>query len=492
MRRAWGGVFGHPLLYGYREGDAGPRYLCILPGGAPAAEACVAGGTIPTFPGNNLEVRLGNALSADGSRLYFSTERPPNGTGRLYLREDPFAEAPECSGEGAPCSYALAAKPAQFWGASPSGATAIYSSEGKLSEYDASAKESTKIAAKLAGVAGISEDATDVYFISEEALTPPGEESANGEHAEAGKLNLYLHEAAGPGTRFIAALRPADLKNPYGDVASVEPWKRTTKVSPDGQTIAFMSSAPLTGYDNTDLNSGEADAEVYLYRASANGGKGRLLCVSCNPTGSRPLGANLIKFSNLAFWAAASLPRAENNLHEARVLTGGGDRLYFDSSDALVRGDANGVADVYQWEAAGTGGCEEEGTDYVDSAEGCIDLISSGRSPIGSEFAEATPSGDDVFFTTLSSLVPQDPGVNDLYDARANGGLPVPQGPAPSCEGEACQGPYEPPNDPTPASSSFEGAGNVHEAPARKKHHKKRAHKKHKSKARHRQPRAAR
>ena len=57
----------------------------------------------------------------------------------------------------------------------------------------------------------------------------------------------------------------------------------------------------------------------------------------------------------------------------------------------------------------------------------------------------------------------------DVYDARINGGFPAQPSPTLACEGEACQGPLAPPNDPTPGSSSFEGAGNVVEKAAKKK-----------------------
>ena len=64
-----------------------------------------------------------------------------------------------------------------------------------------------------------------------------------------------------------------------------------------------------------------------------------------------------------------------------------------------------------------------------------------------------------MFFSTLASLLPQDPGLVDIYDARVNGGLPGPSTGAASCEGEACQTAPSPPNDSTPASTVFNGPG---------------------------------
>jgi hypothetical protein len=90
-------------------------------------------------------------------------------------------------------------------------------------------------------------------------------------------------------------------------------------------------------------------------------------------------------------------------------------------------------------------------------------LISSGQSPSDSELIDASQGGSDVFFTTSSSLLPQGPGLVDVYDAREGGGYPPPPKPPAICEGDACQGAISAPNDPTPASSSFEGAGNLNE-----------------------------
>jgi hypothetical protein len=159
---------------------------------------------------------------------------------------------------------------------------------------------------------------------------------------------------------------------------------------------------------------------------------------------------------------AGSIPAAQYQLHSPRVLSADGRRLFFDSFDALLPRDTNGKEDVYEWEAASSqADCEEKGAElYVASSAGCLSLISSGQSPQDSEFLDANPSGDDAFFTTSAGLLPQDPGLIDVYDARANGGLPAPPEPPGPCQGEACQSAAAPPNDPTPASASFRGAGN--------------------------------
>ncbi len=87
------------------------------------------------------------------------------------------------------------------------------------------------------------------------------------------------------------------------------------------------------------------------------------------------------------------------------------------------------------------------------------DLLREGREE--SSFFDASADGSNAFFSTNASLLPQDPGLLDIYDARSLGGFPPPPQPVPGCEGEACQSPPAPPNDPTPSSLTFNGPGNV-------------------------------
>jgi hypothetical protein len=335
-----------------------------------------------------------------------------------------------------------------FWGAATDGSEAIFSTgntsgNANLYSFTLDGEVTTPIAEGVYGVMGISEDAKRVYFASREALDAGATE---------GKPNLYLYEAGvgGGATSFIATLALPD----QGEGVSFEPYFRhTARVSPDGAHATFVSVAPLTGYDNTEARDscaggagGDLCPEIYRYDATAD----QLLCVSCNPSGARPEGES-------------QLPSWESPFHAARVLADDERRLYFESADGLTPRDTDGTFDVYQWEEPGAGSCEESSPDYSAQDGGCIDLISSGQSPADSRFVEADPSGQNVFIATGSSLLPQDPGGFDIYDARVNGGLPIPGGIPPSCEGEACQGVVEAPNDPTPASESFEGAGNVRE-----------------------------
>ena len=111
----------------------------------------------------------------------------------------------------------------------------------------------------------------------------------------------------------------------------------------------------------------------------------------------------------------------------------------------------------------GEGSCETESQNG-----GCLYLVSSGTSPEESHFLDASTNGDDVFFFTRQQLVPADGDhLFDVYDASVGGGLASQhQLTPPTCSSTACQANPAPPPDPSTASSSYRGAGNVHKAPS--------------------------
>jgi phosphodiesterase/alkaline phosphatase D-like protein len=455
---------GRNLLY--ETGPQGLRYICILPDGSPSEGGCTAGG--PSGAGLQTAIRIDGALSTDGKRVFWSGRHNPIELSKLYLRENPFGEGAECSTAQSPCTIAVSEAAeletgghfSQYWGASPDGSTALFSVSEALYEFSVQGEATRKIAGEVHGVAGTSRDASRVYFVSLEDLDGAGP-------ARAGEPNLYLRDG-GQGAqniRLVARLTGEAKLSSLGWLAAGTPSYRASRTTPDGGHLAFISGSRPTGYDNADRNSGQADPEVYLYDAEADKGAGKLICVSCNPSGARPLGGEFKLLGEVGGGqlTAALIPRTFTNLHEVQVLSDGGRRLFFEAYDSLSLSDTNGARDVYQWEAPGEGRCTTSSPTYSPFNQGCVDLISSGKSPSDSEFTEADPAGKNVFFTTLASLVPWDPGVLDVYDARVEGGLPAPRTPAASCEGEACQSAPEAPNDPTPASSAFEGAGNVRE-----------------------------
>ncbi len=483
------------------------RLVSVLPNG----KATCTQSTVGTLPELGVlegfrENSVSHAVSADGSRVFWTDtgkskklsegggERWPTGPGALYVRVNALqppskTAAGKCTEAAKACTQLISeAKTAHFWAADPDGHKALYSvgegSESELFEYGVDTGESHLIAKNVAGAPIASEDLSRVYFVSTEVLNEPAAAGSVGTpHAE--EPNLYFEENGTP--TYIGTLGREEgfsgvhVFGPSFPNAS-QPNIRTSRVSPDGLSFAFTSAQSLTGYDNTDVSSGKADTEAFVFHATPGSGPGTLACVSCNPSGARPVGRDVATVQNgtVHLWASAEIPGWAEQQHPTRLLSDDGSELFFESFDALVPRDNNGKEDVYEWRRADSKeACEEQGAELFDEdAEGCISLISSGQSPVDSELIDASADGSDVFFVTGSSLLPQDPGLIDIYDARVNGGFPAAPTPSPACEGEACQGALNPPNDPTPASSSFEGAGNVKPEAKAHKHKKKSKHKK--------------
>lgn len=472
-------------LYEFSEGEL--HLVSVLPNGKASSDYAWAGSYGSTLNANTHgRANVRGAISADGSRIFWSTSTSGNDTNlggqQLYVRKNPTQTqskitAGKCTQPARACTVFIGG---YFWAATPDGSKALTTTIGKdLRVFDVDAETSTTIAGGVGGVVGASEDLSRIYFVSTEALA---------EGAQAGKPNLYLDEE---GTKTLVATvasqdvasDPFNLEKTYR-INSLAPVIHAARVTPKGGHLAFQSVASLTSNDNADAVNGKASLEVYLYDADAQ----KLHCVSCNRSGGRPESQPLQEAFGVgdlptAVSAAAWIPGSENALHGPHVLKDDGSRVFFNSFDALVARDTNGRQDVYQWEAPGSGSCTEESPSFSVLNGGCVSLISSGQSGENSELIDASASGDDVFFRTAASLDPyRDDGLIDIYDARVGGGYPPPPTPAPACEGEACQGPYSPPNDPTPASSSYEGAGNAVEKTAKPKKAKKK-HRAHKKKA---------
>jgi hypothetical protein len=473
----------------YESCGDGPLHLVsVLPDGQPSTVSSSVGTAIIPLTQGSRRNTIARAVSFDGTRIYWtaSPERGP-----LYVRVNATQPqsaiaAGECIETAKACTISVSTgNEAHFWSASADGSRAVFGEgppgQETLYDFSLASRSSTPIASGVAGIMGASEDASRVAFVSREAFSGV---NSQGKEPVSGAPNLYIYDSNRAGAdryRFVGTLSAMDAVSLTNDgnagfftPVNELPTRRTSRVSPDGQQIAFMSTASLTGYDNTDANNGESDAEIFAYDAGANGGQGALRCVSCNPSGQRPAGRNItLEGYETELWGAAFFPPYYTELYGSRVITDDGKRVFYNSYDALVPGDTNGKADVYQWEAPGSGDCTPSSSSYSPINDGCVSLISTGESPTDSEFIDASPTGRDVFFTTSSSLVPQDPALVDIYDAREGGGFPSPAAPAAPCEGEACQGPPAVPNDSSPASSIFHGPENPKQKKHKKRHHKK-------------------
>jgi hypothetical protein len=388
-------------------------------------------------PGATLAAQGANAVSEDGSRVYFYSG------GNLWLRD----------GSGLKQADAGAGGGGTFELASADGSIAYFSKAGDL--WSASANIATKLTSStdVEGVLGTASNGSNLYYLRAGGLY------------RCADANSTATDDCDAATRIAAG----------ANASNYPPATGTSRVSADGSKLLFVSTTPLQDhagntYDNTDLATGDPDSEVYLYNASGAG----LTCLSCNPTNERPIGPSTIPGAI----ANGQGPTATLS-YKPRVLVDGDKRVFFDSTDALDLADTNtdaltgqGVADAYEWEAQGEGGCARQG--------GCVSLISSGRDAAPSSFADASADGSDAYFLTEASLVKADPGGRDLYDARVGGGFTEAAEPI-ACEGDACQALPSEPTDPT-LTTLLAGPGNPAVKYTHYKHHfKKPNHEKHKN-----------
>ena len=322
----------------------------------------------------------------------------------------------------------------------------------------------------------VSADGTAAYFVSPSVLT--GEANPNGAKPVAGKENLYLSEESV--ISFVGTVTERDVDGELGIYGGLGLWVSSVgtqafgrvpaRTSSDGSALFFESRADLDGYDSA------GNAQVYRYDALAE----ELDCLSCDPTGGPASGEASLQSIRIVLGELS--PFNESSYIEN--LRPDGRRAFFQSEEALVPGDTDGLQDVYEWEAQGVGSCQRAG--------GCIYLISSGKSNFDDYLYGVSESGDDVFFRSSDLLLPVDGDETpSIYDARVGGGFP--ERIDEPCEGEGCRPQVTPPPTTLSAASpTLGGSGNLKKCPKGKrevKRHgksvcvKKKKHKKHHRKA---------
>ncbi len=403
-------------------------------------------------------------ISSSGSRIVFTA----GGTGKIYVRE-PEAKPAK--------TIAVSPGQAEWRATTPDGRYVFYTEGEKLYRFDVGNETREELAgagAAVQGTLGVSADGSYVYFIGNGVLA--SNEGAHGSHASPGNCkgieesktcNLYEWDASKPLAEQLSFIAPQNTNVLNGHGGDANNWfplanpggsggEKSSRVTPDGKTLLFVSHLQLTGYDNTDASTGQPDDELYRYDATRPVSSNNPACVSCNPTGVRPTAS-----PTLRSLSATVQVKPEPIL--TRNLSSDGSRIFFETPEKLAAQDSNGVQDVYEWEREGIGSCRPSSEGFSESSGGCLYLVSTGRSPEGSFFADASASGDDVFFFTGQPLVGQDQDqLVDVYDARAGGGIAAQnQSPPAPCEGEACRGASgAPPVFGVPSSVMFSGPGN--------------------------------
>jgi hypothetical protein len=481
-----------PLLVGVNDEGKQISHCGIELGGP------TLGSTSPVHTGLSGGAGLHNAVSADGSTIFFtaradasygndSTEKCPSTTtappvNELYARIDngqPDAHTVAIS-EPAPtdcsaCDTSLAARREGFryLGASEDGTKVFFLSEQPLLgsdtspniyEYDfdgppAGADDPdgriVQISrdlepsgeAQVQGIVQISEDGSHVYFVAKGVLADnPGAatEAATGlpQRAQAGAENMYVFDTLTNETKFIASLSAAEQdpelwgsgNSIANEISHLEP--AVSDVTPEGRYLVFANNADLTPDDTSSV------LQVFEYDAAAES----LVRISIGQGGYNDDGnTDESGLEPGIVGPGYARENARAGYWEHMTMSADGSYVFFQSGDALtpqaVHDPRGRVKNVYEYHDGSVyliSDGQDTATGYGNTGEGAPN---EERETSVVKLVGTDSSGADVYFRTQDDLVPQDlNGDPDIYDARIDGGIPLPPAP-PECEGDSCQGP---------------------------------------------------
>jgi hypothetical protein len=317
-----------------------------------------------------------------------------------------------------------------YEGASEDGSKVFFLSEqellpgatgASLYEYDFDAanphERLIRIASEIGSVPAVSVDGTRIYFESPAVLS--GRANGNGETAKLGGQNLYVDETSGaPDPVFVAQ----EVQGPHA--------------TRDGQFLVYTSGRHVAGTNDVSVipQLFEYDTDTGLNSRVSVGqafGAGydcpithvveeRYGCDGNATGGSYYLPYPLTEQEHLAWWptdATSGLAVSADGVVE------------FESEDALTPLAVAEHENVYEY------------------SEGEVYLLSPGTEVAEKNLSQLSrllgidESGQDAFFGTTESVVPQDTNSQtSWYDARIEGGFPAPAE-APTCLPGSCRGP---------------------------------------------------
>jgi len=454
-------------LYKWTEGSLG--FIGIRPDGSVPAAGSLLGSTL-AYGGAPYHL---HAVSPDGHRVVWSAARTDGGARTLYMQRDGAPTVEVSKAEGVPPLPSGQPYDVTYRGAAKDDSRVFFTSASRLTPdsgaayasgsnhqddlyvYDLATEKVRDLTprldgiedpsvdptvadrARVLGVASVSEDGRDVYFVADAAY--PTAPNPEGDLPSPAGRNLYMarlgEDVSGPvGLRFVAALGA-------GDEAVWQRGMSDKSAFAGGAVLGFGSGEDLTGAAGEHTGGSE---QLFVYDAGAD----TLECASCPADGSLPASAvnGVPDIGNPEEKEALWQPR-----NSVRHWVSEEGAVFFQTATPLVAGDRNNVEDVYEYRS------------------GQLRLITPGTGTGDSYFEDASRDGSTVLFVSPAALVPRDrePGVQKLYAARVGGGFPYAL-PRPPCDvsAGACEGAgTSAPQRTGAGTAAFSGPGNPASAP---------------------------
>jgi hypothetical protein len=307
--------------------------------------------------------------------------------------------------------------------------------------------------AEVLGVARISEDGSRVYFVAKGVLTSAP--NRFGATAQAGAPNLYVYDTATEPSAptFIATLALGDSRDWAKD--DERPVQAS---SGEGRYVLFAS-------EQTGLTPGDTATTEQLFEYDAV--TGELVRVTQGEDGyndngnSVGEGVSAERIAEGTLFARHDYKAAYNAFAN---LSADGSTVAFQTSGRLSE-QATSAEQKCTKASANTSVYEFRSDGAIEA--GALYLISDGRdvesnkgSSCGAEYFAVSADGSNILFSTADPLIKADVdgGQRDIYDARIEGGFPLP-GEAAQCVLTGCLATIASPPNIEIAQSASQAAG---------------------------------
>jgi Tol biopolymer transport system component len=448
-----------------RAGPVPRNRLALAIVAAVSAALLFAASSALTAPAARAAAPIFRGSSADGSIAFFETDQqlvPGDTDGQRDVYERSFDE--DVGEAGAYVTREVStgptggndAYPAQFEAASADGSRVFFSTEESLvaadtdrrsdiymhdlatgattlvSQGSASCAPACGNGTFDAGIAGVDSGGDKLFFVTAEPLAAGDSDNA---------VDIYERDLSTETTTLVS-VAAASCSGSCGNGSD-----------PDNAVMWGLSADASTVFFTTpeSLSTADTDSKIDIYARDLSEGTTTLVsqadssCGGCSNEGELPVFRGSSADGSRAFFVTAErLTGGDSDGATdvyARELPGGptmlvsagggadtpaafaaidesGEHAFFTTGESLVGGaDTNGANDIYEWtEGGGSPSLITSGTCTQGAARNC------------GSFFNAAVGSSTVFFTTTESLVPADEdsgGGADIYAQEVGGGEPV-------------------------------------------------------------------